>query len=31
VGLVAIDVLIGVDTFPLLDLHSDVLDAETTS
>jgi len=31
VGLVAIDVLVGVDTFPLLNLHSDMLDAETTS
>src|ERR1700722_5921061 len=30
-GLVAIDVLVGVDTFPLLNLHSDMLDAETTS
>jgi hypothetical protein len=28
---VAIDVLVGVDTFPLLNLHSDVFDAETTS
>jgi len=31
VGFVAIDVLVGVDTFALLDLHGHVFDAETTS
>jgi len=31
VRLVAIDVLVGVDTLPILDLHRNVLDSETTA